>query len=262
MIRRRDNPAILITQTAHGWLAGQIALHWGNHNFQVPALRSELILAAANHDNGWLAWEQAPKLDDQGRPVDFVEMSPNDHIDIWQRSIYGLAPQSRYAAILVSMHGRNLIDGRIRGNTTDSAADTARLSEFSAELVAWEAEQIDQLMGDAHFTLGCQPDVLQANLRLLQIFDWLSLLLSMDKLMELTIEDVPGATATERVSMVFRPLDINQFTITPWPFARQSFSVTFQARTLPQPTFSNQTIFHTALQESPEKPLNFEAVAT
>ena len=36
MIRRRDDATIVIPQTAHGWLAGQFALHWGNETFQIP----------------------------------------------------------------------------------------------------------------------------------------------------------------------------------------------------------------------------------
>ena len=109
MIRRRDDPTIVITQTAHGWLSGQFAMFWGNQTFRFPALPHEVTIAAANHDNGWTAWEQSPELDPQQRPIDFLEMPVTTHTRLWQNGIRSLEAQNCYAALLVS-HERAFLE--------------------------------------------------------------------------------------------------------------------------------------------------------
>jgi hypothetical protein len=256
MIRRREDGAVVITQTAHGWLAGQFAMYWGNEYFQIPALHPELILAAANHDNGWFLWEQTPWLGPNGCPLDFVEMPAKTHLTFWQRGIEDLAEQSRYSALLVSMHARFLVEGRLRNNP-GSADDTARLTAFLETQHHWEASTVRALETLPYYTAGCQRQALEANLRLLQIFDWLSLLLCMNTLTEAVIVDVPGQTSNHRLEIRLRPSERHRFTVDPWPFNQNHFEVMVQAHQLPAATFDSDEAYQAAWRSAEVNPLVF-----
>ena len=56
---RRDNCSgwILISQTDHSILSGEIMKYWGNRNFPVPLPEDEVLFAVKQHDNGWDKWE-------------------------------------------------------------------------------------------------------------------------------------------------------------------------------------------------------------
>jgi len=261
MIRRRDNTTLVITQTAHGWLSGQFAMYWGNDRFQFPALPKDVIMAAANHDNGWTTWEQKPRIDDNQRPLDFLDMPPATHVTLWRQGIYGLAAQNQYAALLVSLHGRHLVENRLRENLQDNLVDKAWLQAFSVEQLAWETQIIARLANQPYFAVACEEAVLAANLRLLQVFDWFSLLLCMDGLSETVVTNIPGATPKERLEIRIQPLKPRSFTMVPWPFSRPTFDLTVQAHRLPQPTFASHEAFQTAWQASPVETLIFQAVS-
>jgi hypothetical protein len=246
MIRRRDNNKIVITQTAHSWLAGQFAMQWGNDEFQFPALPSDMIFTAANHDLGWLRWEQTPEIDAEGRPIDFLEMPVATHLALWAEGITGAMMLNPYTGLLVSMHGRTLVEGRLKGDRQDTAADQVSLQAFVDQQRCWEAEQVAWLQTSPYFAAGCQPEALAANLRLLQVFDWLSLLLCMRPLTETTIDDIPAGSANERIAFTFKTLGDDTLTIQPWPFKTAAFAVMLQAHQLPTETYPS----HQALQQA------------
>jgi hypothetical protein len=231
-------------------------MRWGNETFHIPALPEELILAAVNHDNGWFWWEQAPLIGPDGRPLDFVEMPVMTHLTLWRRGLADLVRQSRYAALLVSRHARFLVEGRLHNNP-GTEADAALLSDFSQEQQSWEAATVAELQQQSYFEAGCQPQALEANLRLLQIFDWLSLLLCMKEPAEAVIVDVPGQTANYRLEIRLRPLGPRRLTITPWPFDRDDFVAVVQAHQLPAATFASDEIFQSAWQSATIRPLVF-----
>ena len=72
-----------------------------------------MCLAAEQHDVGMAAWERRPTLNPQtGLPRSFMELTLDDHLEIWWRAAPLVLPQSRYAALLVSMHGTALYERR------------------------------------------------------------------------------------------------------------------------------------------------------
>ncbi len=249
MIRRRDNPTIIITQTAHGWLAGQFAAHWGNDRFRLPVDRHELMLTASNHDQGWWQWEQNPKINERQRPTDFLEMPVDEHLAIWRRSIACVESQTRYGAVLVSQHARFLNEKRVAAQR-DPQPEWQKLVAFCEDQRAWETAQLAELRQIAVYQQACQPAPLAAAMRLLQIFDWLSLLLCMDDITESVVADVPAQLPDERVSITLKPLADGALNISPWPFAEPEFSATVQTRRLSATTFASdadlQAEWHTA----------------
>ena len=74
MLKRRvDDQIWLISQPDHAAVSGYLAAHWGNREFSAAGgyadcpdpelVRSEVVLAIAEHDNGWWEWEADPELD-------------------------------------------------------------------------------------------------------------------------------------------------------------------------------------------------------
>ncbi len=250
MIRRRDNPTVIITQTAHGWLAGQLAAHWGNNRFRLPIDPHEMMLTAANHDQGWRQWEQHPKLNAQHRPADFLEMPVDEHLAIWRRSIACVESQTRYGALLVSRHARFLNERRVAANR-DTHPDWEKLTAFCAEQRKWEAAQLTELRQTATVAPFCEPARYDAAFRLLQIFDWLSLLLCMDTVTESVVTDVPAQLPDERVTITLKPLVDGVLTVSPWTFAEPEFSVTVETRQLPAATFAADRDLQAAWHVSP-----------
>jgi Protein of unknown function (DUF3891) len=73
---------LLVSQVAHARVSGELVRHW-NVEFS-----TELVAAITHHDDGWAAWEAAPKLDRElGRPYSFMEMPLADALTIWDDSI-------------------------------------------------------------------------------------------------------------------------------------------------------------------------------
>ena len=101
-----DHPEgkVAIAQPAHAWISGQLARAWADVH---P--RDEVCLAAEQHDIPWLDWEREPSYDPEtGYPHTFMSLDMPAKLALWETGPDLLLGQSRYAALLVSMHGSRL----------------------------------------------------------------------------------------------------------------------------------------------------------
>ena len=114
MLLRPDGDGVIaIGQPAHAWLSGQLARAWGNERFGAVEPWEEVCLAAEQHDVGMAEWERRPTFNPRtGLPRSFMELELDEHLEIWWRAAPLVLPQSRYAAVLVSMHGTALYERR------------------------------------------------------------------------------------------------------------------------------------------------------
>src|SRR3954454_6943364 len=112
MLLRPDGDAVIcIGQPAHAFVSGQLAAAWQPR----PEPFAEVVLAATQHDAGMADWDAAPELNpDTGLPQSFMEMELATHLRLWSHAPYRGLPQSRYAAVLVSIHGTALYEMRKR----------------------------------------------------------------------------------------------------------------------------------------------------
>ena len=63
LFRTQGRDVIAISQPMHAWIAGQLLKAWNE------ALTEPVLLAAEQHDLGWLDWEVTPSFDEMtGRP--------------------------------------------------------------------------------------------------------------------------------------------------------------------------------------------------
>jgi hypothetical protein len=184
---------LVIGQPAHAWMSGQLARAWGNAAFPAPVPRAPVCLAAEQHDVGWADADLAPTIGPGGRPRSFLEQPRAAHLAIWRSAPRRLLAQSRYAALLVSLHGTSLYE-RVD-------ADAAP-PETAAAIRAYIA---DQRALQAELASGLDPAEIDRNRRLIVALDRFSLALCHGNATQLT--DVPAAdgAATIRVEPAANP---------------------------------------------------------
>src|SRR5919198_6700580 len=108
MIIRKEpeNALVLIGQTDHSRLVGQLAAHWGNEKFATPKPYESVVRAAAFHDYGWLRYETSPLLDQEtGEPFQFLKVPLTEtQLASYQWGLDWMADIDRYSGLIVSMH--------------------------------------------------------------------------------------------------------------------------------------------------------------
>ncbi len=227
MLLREDGDAVVcIGQAAHAWVSGQLARAWKG-----VSPREEVCLAAEQHDVGMAQWDLAPALNPEtGRPQSFMEMPLEVHLGLWSAAPQHLFTQSRYAALLVSMHGTALYEMRDLAKLSSADADAVR-----AYLAGQRALQV-RLAAD----VGAPEDELRRNQRLIWTWDWLSLALCLRwapaSLDDLTLGD--------------------DGTLDPWPFAADAVELRCEGRRLER-RHPDERSLHAALERAPRVDLRF-----
>ena len=256
MIRREESGATwVIHQAAHAYLSGQIAAHWTGIGDQAQHPRDALLIAAYHHDAGWVKNEQQPRINLHGQPRTFTEMDLDDHFTIWQDSIEAVFVQNRYAGLLTSLHCVALYEQRLR-YVDDPPADRARIEAFLEGRYTWQDNLIAALGDHPHYSLAVQPDHRVTNLRLLQVWDYLSLLLCMGRVHEQSLDDAPVAGG-RRVSLHLAASGPRGMTIDPFPLDGP-LMLWIDARLVVGAPFDDDECLRRALAGVPYKPLVFE----
>jgi len=247
----------LIHQAAHAYIAGKIAAHWVGTQKMALSPRDDLLIAAAFHDAGWYAAEGQPRINAQGQPRTFTEMDLDEHFAIWRASIESVFAQSRYAALLTSLHCAALYALRLR-YLDDPPADKKRIEAFLDERYAWQEALIAALRDHPYYALAVMPAALEENLRLLQVWDYLSLLVCMGNVHEQVLEDVPVGNG-ERATLRLAPAGSRGMALDPFPLDG-SLSVWIEGRPVNKGVFTSDAELQEALSGVPYRPLAFEFV--
>ena len=237
MLVRADD--LVIGQPAHAWVSGQLARAWGGAAFGPPAPREAVCLAAEQHDIGWHDRDLAPSLGPDGRPLPFTRLPRAEHVALWSEAPRRLLAQSRYAALLVSLHGTSLY----------ARVDPASHPAIRPYLDGQRALQ-------AALADGLDPAEVDRNRRLLRTWDRFSLALCLPDL-SIALDDVPAAGAAETLRLAAAGADA--VAVAPWPFARDQVEVTCEARRLPG-RFASAAELHAALADAPWVPLRWTLV--
>lgn len=258
MIRRTEPDAMwLIHQATHAVVAGQIAAQWSGLVHGPGTPREDLLTAAACHDGGWHTVEGQPRINAKGLPRTFTEMDLDEHFAIWQASINAVFPMNRYAALLTSLHCAALYTLRLRF-VDDPPSDKVRIGAFLDERAAWQDALIAALRNHPRYALAAVPGALDENLRLLQVWDYLSLLLCMGPVHEQMLEDVPLG-AGSRVTLRVAGNGTRGMALDPFPLAAP-LTVWIDARPVTGAPFASDDALQAALNGVPYKPLVFEIV--
>ena len=148
MLVRHDGPGVLVIgQPSHAWISGQLARAWGNERFGAVDPYEEVCLAAEQHDIGMAMWDLEPSRNPHtGLPRSFLEMAIADHIELWTAAPRRLLRQSRYAALLVSLHGTRLYEHRDLGAMPQADAELVR--GFLADQHRFQHDLLETLRAD------------------------------------------------------------------------------------------------------------------
>jgi hypothetical protein len=249
MVLRREGDAVLaIGQPSHAWLSGQLARAWGNDRFGALDPREEVCLAAAQHDAGMADWDAAPTLNARtGLPHSFIEMPVETHVELWSRAWEIVLPQSRYAALLVSLHGTALYAMR----------DLSKLDEGQAELVRGYLTGQREVQRRLRESLDDAGSV-DRNQRLIWTWDAFSLALCLGWAPH-TLHAVPAAGGDAH-DVELTPVGERTVRVDPWPFAAERVRARTEGRRLEGP-FGDEGELQAALRDAPWVTLDFELVA-
>jgi Protein of unknown function (DUF3891) len=217
----RDQPsgALAISQLTHAWISGQILRAWDGN------LSETLLLAAEQHDIGWMDWEAEPTFNaETGRPHLFREIGASAHAPMWTRGVRrAVGAWGTHVALLISRHGgviyRRYTD-RHRVSEADAAAAQNYLNTQAPIETAWSR------------ALGLKAAELETETALLAFSDTLSLALCGELKTPLNLEapDRDGNALTIRVAE--RPGRSFDFAVSPWPFRVNELVVEGEARPL------------------------------
>ena len=247
---------IAISQPAHAWVSGQLARHWGNKMFGSIEPFEEVCQAAALHDIGFLAWEDAPTLNRAtGLPHAFLELPTRLHLEIWSAGIREMLCYGRYSALLVSMHFSWLCRQH-----PSMAADERRLEgKFLAEQEVLQTALVTLLRNDFHYERHSTDEIIERNRRLISLWDWLSLLLCMGFHDESIVEQAPSACGATQIMLRTLNQERTQIAVSPWPFRCGSLRIACEGRHLLK-TYANETEMRNALRAASPAVLEIELV--
>jgi hypothetical protein len=236
---------VVIGQPSHGWMCAQLGRAWGNELFGPVEPREEVCLAAEQHDTTWATWEAAPTLDPAtGLPHTFESVDFRVNLELHTVGPRRLLTQSRYAALLVSLHHSSFFHAPSRvGRLREGGR---RIDEFLAQAAGFQAE--------LRATLDATDEEVDRNWRLVRTWDGLSHDLLLDQTPR-TRRRVPAANGTSLDVEVGRAG--GAFTLAPWPFSADRVIVRTEGRVLEQ-TFTDEAQMREALAAAPWVGLEYE----
>lgn len=220
----------VVLQTDHADLSAEFARQWA----ETGARHESLIVAAERHDDGWAVWEQAPRCDESGKPVNFLDVDVRSHLAFYRAGIAAIAEQDPYAGLLVSMHGAGIYRQRYG---LDPGLSLTRAPEVQDQVEAFVAEQEERFGGD--------PGAHRADYDLLQLYDRLSLYFCM--------RDVEAGEAAELQGYRLEPVEPWRVRITPYPFVESPARFALLRRLVPKRPRAQEAFAHAFLALAPER---------
>lgn len=279
MIRRKTEDGwLLFTQPDHAQLAGELAAHWGNEDFSRPEPREDVLLAVAEHDNGWQELDETPKFNpESGLPYHFAEWPLTKHFDTWRRAEKRFLDQSPYASILISRHGstlfRHLVDKeaearlahpffvlrewRDRGEKL-SQEDQRKVLAFVEEREEFQARAMDILAAKKFPSSALNPDRLNENFRLLQTGDSFSLYATLGPPTERVLPGICRRGWSDPVDITLSPVGPNAAVVDPYPFSIDPLRLEIAGRNLPAGPFPDASALEQTWEDASITQFSFE----
>jgi uncharacterized protein DUF3891 len=249
LIREDSGGVLAIGQAAHAWVSGQLARAWGNERLGRLEPWEEVCLAAEQHDLGMIDYDLEPELNPEtGHPRSFMEMPLETHIGIWEAAPRRMIIQSRYAALLVSMHGSALYERR--NPDSMAALDAGLVREFLAGQEELQTGLIEALRADPATAPYTDDETLARNRRMIWTLDSLSLALLLDWA-PFELVEVPAADGQVELRLE------RDLTLRPWPFREERLRVSCEGRRLTD-RYDEEASMRAALERAPWETIELE----
>lgn len=253
-----DGP-VLVEQTDHSRLVGQLAAHWGNDRFALPRPYGSVVRGATYHDYGWLRYETSPGFDIVSGDV-FHFMKPPETammLEGYQWSFDWLLGDDLFASLLANRHRTGLWRDRYGTITHPPHPHFPNMPEPIVEYVArnetWQADQMAKV--DAR-----EFDVAY---RLMQLWDILGLYFCCADPIEQYVEPVPtdyDHDPAEGVRINLLPLGPRRVRFDPYPFDQALLRLHLPVRKLRRARWTSTEEFQRDYYTAPVENLEFEVV--
>ncbi|MDQ3630995.1 MAG: DUF3891 family protein [Actinomycetota bacterium] len=200
-----DGGIVAIAQPAHAALAGRLAEAWDDD------LPQDLVMATGRHDDVWAQRDAAARLNPAtGRPLTFLELTPEERVEIWSQASTVAIPLGPEAELWVLRHAERL----------HAAYDQPAVKAMVAASSTRVGELLEKLRA-AHPT-RFQDAELARGTSLLALFDTLSLALC------------SGVREPRKAGVLtLAPGPAGVVTLAPWPFTGARLDTFVEARRLP-----------------------------
>lgn len=256
--KQPDGQLLLIGQTDHSRLVGQIAAHWGNDRFQSPRPFDSVARAAAFHDYGWLSYETAPiLLEPSGETPEFRQVPTDERqLSSYQWCIDWMSSIDAYSGLLVGMHRTGLWRGRYDTITHPQMGVRKLGPEIDAFIARNEARQRQERE-------ALDTRQRRTNYHLLQVWDLLGLYFCCQDPSDDYIEPVPCDETKESegfVRLTMRARGGGRVAFEPFPFARRPLTIQLTYRRLPATTYPDLDAFRRAYFQAAIGLMTFELV--
>lgn len=250
MLYRQDPTGLIaIGQPAHAWVAGQLARAWGNEHFGDVAPWEEVCLAAEQHDLAHALWERTPRLNPQtGRPYSFLDMPATMRLTLVSSVSALLMVQSRYAALLVSLHFTGLYETYDLRRASGEEGQAMR--DFLAHEDTFQQQMLASLRGDPTYAPYATPEIVARNRHLLRTWDALSLALCFGLEPRKLFSHVPTRSGETKLTVTRVEDDPTRGTVDPWPFHEEAVALHCEGRRLPE-TCADEGAMRVALTHAP-----------
>ena len=259
MIIRKDGAdgLLVIGQTDHSRLVGQLAAHWGNAEFETPRPYESVVRAATFHDFGWLRYETSPLIHpDSGEPYQFLDVPmTTTQLASYQWSLDWMADIDPYAGLIVSMHRTGLWKSRYNLMKHPAGYNLRTLSPEVERLIAkneaWQAEE------------RARHDEAEVwvNYRLMQVWDLLGLYFCCHSPSEDYVEPVPASyrdVGGAGVRLTVKALDDRAVAFDPYPFDVRPCRIQLACRRVPSTRYADQAAFRRAYFRAELEVMSFE----
>jgi hypothetical protein len=259
VIIRKDggNGLLVVGQTDHSRLVGQVAAHWGNADFATPRPYESVVRAATFHDFGWLRYETSPLIDPQsGEPYQFLQVPMTSRqLAAYQWSLDWMADIDSYSGLIVSMHRTGLWKARYDLIKHPMGYNLKALSPEVQQLI--EANEAWQKRERARHD---EAEV-WVNYRLMQVWDLLGLYFCCQDPYEDYVEPVPTSYADADgagVRMAMKPLERRTVAFDPYPFDVRPCHIQLACRRLPAASYPDLASFRRAYFQADLEVMSFE----
>jgi uncharacterized protein DUF3891 len=216
IVRPAHDSLHLITQPDHAHLAAKIIEH--SVSLAARPRRDAILLAVAEHDNGWTEEDDAPMLNPAtGQLADFINVPIEVRHRVWPCAVQRLA-QHPWTAALVAEHAVVVYD-RFRAEP-----------DWEPFFSGMEAARDDMVRAS-----GLPMAALVSDYEFVRLADLISLLFCM------------GIPHPQRFAEWTVKLTGDHVVVTPDPFGQWVIPVEIQARVLPARTFGSDTELRSAV---------------
>lgn len=231
-----ENGFVAIPQSAHAFMAFQIAEHWGNRVTLRPSPRPEVLAAVLLHDAGWDGREEPPRLAPDGAPVAFDTIPAVEREPVWGSAVERARLRGRYVAYLVSHHVCTL-----------AAFDQEhRFDAFVARQEALRSALQRELASDARYAAIFSSGADDTNRAVVRLADGIAVHLARGAGGSAVLSGLPRRGGS--VPLFLRAVEPRAYRLRPWPLVGRRLTLTTEGRLLPSRRYPDEAVLRSAWQ--------------